>query len=139
MQPLTKQARLYLLEEALLILAASFFLILDTANSDLTSFPVLLASAVLITLICAAWFIFGQKLNLRMQLPLGLWLCYLPISLLTSTDPARSWSEMGMLLLAIFFYLLAADLAAWGWPGELVIKAVLIAGAIAVAFAWVGV
>jgi tetratricopeptide (TPR) repeat protein len=139
MQPLTKQARLYLLEEALLILAASFFLILDTANSDLTSFPVLLASAVLITLICAAWLIFGQKLNLRMQLPLGLWLCYLPISLLTSTDPARSWSEMGMLLLAIFFYLLAADLAAWGWPGELVIKAVLIAGAIAVAFAWVGV
>jgi O-antigen ligase/Flp pilus assembly protein TadD len=139
MQPLTGESRLYLLKEALLILAASFFLILDTANSDLTNFPVLLASVVLITLICAAWFIFGQKINRSVQLPLGLWLCYLPISLLTSTDPARSWSEMGMLLLVIFFYMLAADLAAWGWPGELVIKAVLIAGAIAAAFAWIGV
>ena len=139
MQPLNGESRLYLLKEALLILAGSFFLILDTANSDLTNFPVLLASAVLITLIGVAWFIFGRKTSLLLQLPLGLWLCYLPISLLTSTDPARSWSEMGMLLLVIFFFLLAADLAAWGWPGELIIKAILIAGAIAVAFAWVGV
>ncbi|HTX78201.1 MAG TPA: tetratricopeptide repeat protein, partial [Longilinea sp.] len=139
MQSLTKESQLYLLEEALLVLAASFFLILDTANSDLTSFPVLLVSAILITLICIAWFIYGQKVGLALQVPLWLWLCYLPISLLTSTDPARSWSEMGMLLLAIFFYLLAADLAARGWPGELVVKAVLIAGSIAVVFSWVGV
>jgi hypothetical protein len=139
MQPLTKQTRIYLLQEALLILAGSFFLILDAANSDLTSFPVLLVSVLLVTLICIAWLIFGQKANLYLQLPLWLWVCYLPISLLTSTDPARSWSEMGMLLLTIFFYLLAADLAAWDWPGELIIKTVLIVGGIAVAFAWVGV
>lgn len=136
--PLKNSTR-YLLQEAALILALSFWFLLDVANADLTSIPILTASAVVFGLAGLFWLVAGSRLPLVMQLPTWIWLGLTPLVLSLSSDPGRSTLEWLMILFLIFFFTLGCELPLRGVPAELIIKSILIAGAMAVAFSWVGV
>ncbi|HWQ46891.1 MAG TPA: O-antigen ligase family protein [Longilinea sp.] len=141
MKPLItlKPSTRYLLQEAGLILLFSFWLLLDVANADLTSIPILVASAVVFSLVGLVWLIAGSRLPFLVQLPTWIWLAMTPLVLGLSSDPSRSALEWLMILLLVFFFTVGAELPLHGIPAELIIKSILVVGAMAVAFAWVGV
>lgn len=136
---MNKAERKYLFQEAILLVVLSYFLILEVANRDLTIQPLLVASLIILSVIILAWFIWGQWLSWRTLIPLFLWIVLVVVTLLTSTDPRRSITEMGIMLLIIFLFLLSMDLVVHGWKSELIIKCLLIIGFIIVVFTWYGV
>ncbi len=134
-----KPSTRYLLQEAALILLFSFWFLLDVANAGLTSVPILTVSAVVFGLVGIIWLVAGSRLPMWLQLPMWIWLALTPFVLGFSSDPSRSAVEWLMVLFLIFFFTLGSELTVRGIPAELIIKSILIAGALAVAFSWVGV
>jgi tetratricopeptide (TPR) repeat protein len=134
-----KPSTRYFLQEAALILLFSFWLLLDVANAELTSVPILTVSAVVFGVVGIIWLVAGSRLPLPMQLPAWIWLVLTPFVLGFSSDPSRSALEWLMVLFLVFFFTLGSELTVRGIPAELIIKSILIAGAMAVVFSWVGV
>lgn len=129
----------YLGQEALLLIVLSYLLILEVANRDMTIFPLLVASTILFSGIVISWLIWGQWTSWKTMIPFLLWMILAALSILTSFDSRRSASELGIMLLTIVVFLLSMDLVAHGWKPDLIVRCLLIVGAIAVCFTWYGV
>ncbi len=122
----------YLLQETALILIFSFIL-LFTQNS-LVSPSILAVTAGLLSLLAAAYLFIGRYAPSELDLPALAFLAALALTSFTSIDPRRSFAETWLIALPFFLLFVVSALARKGWPPELFIKTLLIAGGIVIGF-----
>jgi tetratricopeptide (TPR) repeat protein len=130
---------LYLLQEAALILLFSYFILAGGTINGLLRFREHLISHLLLLTVFALWLGYrlrhGQRLTRSpLDLTIILFLSAQLVATILSTDPRRSLGYLGLMgIYALSFYLLS-DLLANGWPAELLVKCLLIVGAIVIGF-----
>lgn len=129
----------YLLREAVLFLLFSYLLILDVANHDLFSPAILTVTALTLTILALGWVMAGRRAPTPLAKPILLMAAAVTLSLITSIDPRRSLVGLGMFAMGLLYYGLSADLKARGWPAELIVKTMLLVGALIAAFAYIDV
>lgn len=130
---------LYLLQEAALILLFSYFILAGGTINGLLRFRLRVISHLLLLTVFALWL--GYRLRCRkrltrsaLDLPIIVFLSAQLVTTVLSTDPRRSLSYPGLMAIyALSFYLLS-DLLVNGWPAELLVKCLLIVGAIMIGF-----
>jgi tetratricopeptide (TPR) repeat protein len=130
---------LYLLQEAALIFLLSYFILAGGTINGLLRFRLRLISHLLLLTVFALWL--GYRLRRRqrlirstLDLPIVIFLLSQAGLAILSTDPRRSLSYLGLMAIyALSFYLLS-DLLVNGWPPELLVKCLLIVGAIVIGF-----
>ncbi len=119
-----------------MFLALVFMLMISGTNNRFIDINLLLVSAVSLTVISLVWLIVGQRGQIPLVWPILAWVVlYIP-SIFTSIDPRRSDSQMILMSILIFLFILASDLAARGWPAELIVKCILLAGVVIIALGW---
>lgn len=134
--PSTKIAWQYLLQETALILILVFMVLFSGTYNRLVDINLLMASAVLLSLIAVLWLIMGQGSQTPLAWPILVWvILYIP-SIVTSIDPRRSAGQMILMSILIFVFILASDLAARGCPSELIVKCILLSGTVIIALGW---
>jgi putative inorganic carbon (hco3(-)) transporter len=134
-----RRPRYYLLQESVLIVSLGLLLILVAVNNDWRNYSVLLTEAFLFTLMGLAWLVWGKRAATPLTLPIFLLLLAYMISVFFSRDPRRSLTEFINICLTITLFSLSADLVAWRWQPNLILKAVLIVGALDMVMSWLGV
>jgi O-antigen ligase len=130
---------LYLLQETALIFLFSYFILAGGTINGLLRFRLRLISHLLLLTVFALWL--GYRLRRRqrlirstLDLPIVIFLLSQAGLAILSTDPRRSLSYLGLMAIyALSFYLLS-DLLVNGWPPELLVKCLLIVGAIVIGF-----
>ncbi|HEY9075213.1 MAG TPA: O-antigen ligase family protein [Anaerolineaceae bacterium] len=128
--------RRYLLHESLLLLGVSLFLLLGGTTGGLVDQGRLIFLGGLLSAVAVAWIIAGQDAPTPLGLPLVGWIIVYALATALSSDPRRSLSQMGLMAVSIFLFALFADLAARGWQAELVVKVLLVVGAILNGMGW---
>ena len=122
----------YLVQEAALIVVFCFIL-LFTQNS-LVGSSILAVTAGLLTVLAAAYLFIGRRLPSELNLPVLGFLLALLLTSFTSIDPRRSFAETWLIALPFFLMFVVSALVRKGWPAELFIKTLLIAGGIVIGF-----
>ena len=130
---------IYLLMEAVLFLGFSYLFLFSSTNANLINFDILKTSTVLVTIIGLVWFIAGKRTSMPLFWPLLAWVLLYCVSVAYSVDPRRSLGQMLLMAVAIFILALSTDLVGKGWPAELVIKCILLAGSLVVLIGWLDV
>lgn len=128
--------RRYLLQEASLLLLISYLLLFASTHNGLVNPTLLGITAGMLTLGVLALLWNSRPLPVSIERPLLVFGAVLFLSSLTSIDPRRSLAEFWLLGIACLLWMLTARLVQRGWPAELIVKALLIVGAILMAFAW---
>ncbi len=130
---------LYLVQEAALILVFSYFILAGGTINGLLRFRLRFVSHLLLLTVFALWLGYrlrrGQRLaQSPLDLPLVVFLSAQLLTTVLSTDPRRSLGYLGLMVIyALSFYLLS-DLLVNGWPAELLVKCLLIVGAVVIGF-----
>ncbi len=122
----------YLLQETALIIVLSFVL-LFTQNS-LVSPPVLTVTAGLLTALAIVYLFVGRRVPSELDLPALAFLAALVLTSFTSIDPRRSFAETWLIAVPFFLMFVVSALVRCGWPAELFVKTLLIAGGIILGF-----
>ncbi len=130
------ETRRYLLQEASLLLLISYLLLFASTHNGLVDPTFLAITAGLLTLGVVALLWKSRPLPASVEWPWLVFGAVLLLSCLTSIDPRRSLTEFWLLGAAGLVWILVACLVQRGWPAELIIKALLIVGAILMIFAW---
>jgi len=130
---------LYLLQEAALILLFSYFILAGGTINGLLRFRLRVISHLLLFIIFALWLGYRFRHQQRLirsplDLPIILFLSAQLVTTILSTDPRRSLSYLGLMAIYAFSFYLLSDLLVNGWPGELLVKCLLIVGAIVIGF-----
>lgn len=128
--------RVYYLREASLIVLFSYLLLFASSHNGLIQPLTVAISAALFSLIALYRIATGWGMRLPVDKPLWVFLGVLLLTALTSIDPRRSLAEVWLVAAAVLWFSFAADLVGRGWPAELVIKSLLIVGAIIMLFSW---
>lgn len=71
-----------------------------------------------------------------LSVPLIIFLVVYLLAAIASIDPRRSLDEVCVAAMYVFGFVLTAQLAAHGWPRELFVKTLLLAGALTMGLAW---
>jgi tetratricopeptide (TPR) repeat protein len=129
----------YLLMEALLFLGFSYLFIFSSTNANFINLDILKTSAVLVSIIGMIWFIVGKRTVIPLFWPWLVWILLYVVNVTLSVDPRRSVSQLVLMAVAIFIFALLTDLVGRGWPAELVIKCLLLAGSLVVLIGWLDV
>ena len=130
---------LYLLQEAVLILLFSYFILAGGTINGLLRFRLRLVSHLLLFTVFTLWV--GYRLRRRqrltrsaLDLPVVVFLSAQLLTTILSTDPRRSLGYLALMAIYAFFFYLLSDLLVNGWPAELLVKCLLIAGSIVIGF-----
>lgn len=126
----------YLLRESALILSLSYFFLLASTHNGLVNFHIFSITIALFFLFEIIWMACGQKVSLKKEIPILIFLGVLIVAACFSIDPRRSFTEVWLLGAALFLFLLSSELVSRGWGIDLWIKALLIVGAIVMIFTW---
>lgn len=126
----------YRLQLALLVIALSFLLLLNGSTNGLVDAGHQTGLAALVTAAALAWIIAGQCAPSPAGRAILVWVGVYLAAVIFSIDPRRSLSQMELMGIGLLLFLLSADLAARGWPRELLVKAVLIVGSLALSLSW---
>ena len=111
-------------------------LLISGTNNRFVDMNLLLVSAIFLSIVGLIWVILGQRSQTPLALPIIAWVALYILSIFTSIDPRRSSSQMILMSILIFVFILASDLAARGWPTELIVKCILLSGIIVIALGW---
>ncbi|MDX9864966.1 MAG: O-antigen ligase family protein [Anaerolineaceae bacterium] len=128
--------RRYLLRESALILLLSYFYLLASTHNGLVNYTIFTVTVCVFLFFEVLWIVFGQKVSIKKEIPILVFLVVLAVAAWFSIDPRRSWSEVWLLGAALFLFLLSSDLVSRGWGVDLWIKALLIVGGIVMLFTW---
>jgi len=139
MKKVLTPANLYLLQETALILLFSYFILVGGTINGLLRFRLRLISHLLLLTAFGLWL--GYRLYRRQHVPRSaldrpivvFLLAQLGTTIL-STDPRRSLSYLGLMGLYAFSFYFLSDLLLNGWPAELLVKCLLIGGAVVIGF-----
>ena len=126
----------YLLRESALILLLSYFYLFASTHNGLVNSTIFTITISIFFLFEVLWIIFGQKVPIKQEIPILVFLCVLAASAWFSIDPRRSFTEVWLLGAAIFLFLISSDLVSRGWDVDLWIKALLVVGGIVMVFTW---
>ena len=126
----------YLLQEAVLFLGLVFMLLISGTNNRFVDLNSLLVSAIFLSVVSLAWLISGQRGQTPLAWPILAWVVLYILSIFTSIDPRRSSSQMILMSILIFVFIFASDLAARGWPTELIVKCILLSGIVVIVLGW---
>ncbi|NMB88273.1 MAG: tetratricopeptide repeat protein [Chloroflexi bacterium] len=127
----------YLLQEVLLVFMISYLLLFASTHNGIVDGTILAVTGGVFTVFSLAWLAARPYPATRVEYAVVFFLGLILVTVFTSIDPRRSWVEFWLLGLAFFLCLGAAELVRRGWPAELMVKCLLIAGAIVMLFAWV--
>ncbi len=132
-------SRRYLVQEAVLIPLFGYTLLVGGTLNGLAMYDVIGLSLTLLGAVGLAWF--GWSFLRResytpspILTALILLLAAYGLTTLTSTDPRRSLNALWLVGLYVLVYALVSELLRREWPAELFIRALLIAGAILIAY-----
>jgi tetratricopeptide (TPR) repeat protein len=106
---------LVLLKQTVVILTIFIFLFALGFTHSLIQYRILVFFAGFLTLLGTIWLIAGKKSPLPLKPFLFLWFAAYSISVILSIDPRRSLSQMFLMLVGVFLFLLAHDLVSRGW------------------------
>jgi tetratricopeptide (TPR) repeat protein len=129
----------YLIQEASLLLVASYLLFFGGTLNGLVAIQVVSVTLGLVGGMSLVWLGWRAWRRRRVETP-PLWAPILALIVayvlagFTSMDPRRSLNAIWVLVLEVWVFLLVYDLVKRGWPVELFVKVLLILGAIVVAF-----
>ncbi len=133
-------ARSYLLKETALFLAFSYLLFFANtwrAYSDYNQIRIGVAAMVVASV---GWLILGLRPGTLKPTPLAapllIFLAAYLLAALTSINSRRSLDEAWVTAMYVFGFALVAQLSARGWPRELFVKTLLLAGALVMGLAW---
>lgn len=127
---------IYRFQLALLVIALSYLMLLNGSTNGLVDAGHQTGLAALVTAAALAWIIAGQRAPSPAGWSIVVWVGAYLAAVMFSIDPRRSLSQMELMGIGLLLFLLSADLAARGWPRELLVKAVLIVGALALSLSW---
>lgn len=122
----------YLLQESVLFLGLTFLLIFNSSTNDFVTQELQRSLVILLTTAAVAWVLAGQRGRQPAGRALLVWAAVYVLVLVFSIDPRRSASQMVLMSISLLLFSLSADLAARGWPRELIIKTLLLVGALVV-------
>lgn len=100
----------------------------------LTNYRILVFFAILLTTLGGVWLIARQKAATPLKPFLFLWLAAYAISVILSIDPRRSITQMSLMLIGVFLFLLSYDLVSRGWKLNWFLKSFVIAGVLNIIF-----
>ena len=126
----------YLLRESALILLLSYFFLLASTHNGLVNFNIFTITISIFLIFTVLWGFYGQKVSIKKEIPILVFLLVLAVASWFSIDPRRSFTEVWLLGAALFLYLITSDLVSRGWGIDLWIKALLIVGGIVMIFTW---
>jgi putative inorganic carbon (HCO3(-)) transporter len=136
MQSTSSSSRRYLLQEAVLFLVLSYWLIFASSTGGLLNKGMLTVSSALLTAVALVWIVTGARRVGRVTPFVLLFAAVLLLTAFTSIDPARSIPEVWLIGLELLTLLLTIDLVGRGWPAELFVKVLLLVGVIISLFSW---
>lgn len=126
----------YLLRESALIILLSYFYLFASTHNGLVNYTIFTITVCVFLLFEIIWIIFGQKVSIRKEIPILVFLGVLAVAAWFSIDPRRSFTEVWLLGAALFLFLISSDLVSRGWGVDLWIKALLVVGGIVMLFTW---
>lgn len=103
-----------LIKQIAVIISIIFFLGFGFTHT-LTNYRILVFFALLLTTMGGVWFVAKQKAATPLKPYLFFWLAAYAISVILSIDPRRSISQMTLMLIGVFLFLLSYDLVSRGW------------------------
>ncbi len=122
-----------LLKQISVIISIVFFLGFGFTHT-LTNYRILVFFAILLTILGGVWFFAKQKAATPLKPFLFFWLAAYAISLILSIDPRRSISQMTLMLIGVFLFLLSYDLVSRGWKLSWFFKGFVILGVMNIIF-----
>jgi O-antigen ligase/Tfp pilus assembly protein PilF len=123
-----------LLKETVVFLTISTFIFVVGFTYSLTQYQIVFFLAGFLTLLGAVWLLARQKTATPLKPTIILWLVAYIASVILSIDPRRSLTQMFLMLIGIFLFLLTFDLVSRGWNIDLFLKAFLYVGVIIIIF-----
>jgi O-antigen ligase/tetratricopeptide (TPR) repeat protein len=124
----------YLLKESILFLFFTYFLLFANTWRAYADYTLIRNGVILLAGASSLWLLFALlhrwKAPTPLSLSLLLFLAVYTLTAFTSIQPTRSFDEVWTFAMYTFCFALVAQLAANGWPPEMFIKALLIAGSI---------
>ena len=132
-------SRRYLAREAVLLIGFCYLLIFGATSSGLLRKETLFINAALVTLLSGWWVLSGARTKSTLQWKIFLFLAVLLLAAWQGVDPSRSLPEVWLIAVGFFLLLFIIELVGRGWQAELIIKALLLTGAVVSFFAWMGV
>jgi O-antigen ligase/tetratricopeptide (TPR) repeat protein len=126
----------YLLRESALILLLSYFYLLASTHNGLVNYSIFTITVCIFFLFEVLWIVFGQKVSIKKEIPILVFMGVLAAASVFSIDPRRSYTEVWLLGAALFLFLLSSDLVTRGWGVDLWLKALLVVGGIVMIFTW---
>jgi tetratricopeptide (TPR) repeat protein len=131
----------YLIQEAALFLLFCYLVFFANTWRFLASYDHIRFGVAALALTTALWLAYrrwpGQSPQpMPLGGPLALFLLVYLLTAFTSTDLRRSLDEVWVAGLYVFLFALTAELVNAGWPRELFIKTLLLAGALVAGLAW---
>ncbi|MBM4421927.1 MAG: hypothetical protein FJ030_00880 [Chloroflexi bacterium] len=133
--PSSPVSRAYLLQESLLFLLFAFLLFFANTWRAYSDYNLIRLGVGAMTLASATWLALGLRRKVSNPTPLSVPLA-LFLAALTSIDPRRSLDEVWVAAMYVFGFALTAQLAARGWPRELFVKTLLLAGSLLMGVSW---
>lgn len=103
-----------LIKQIAVIFSVVFFLGYGFTHA-FTNYRILVFYAIFLSVLGGVWLIAKQKAATPLKPFLVLWLTAYAISLILSIDPRRSISQMSLMLIGVFLFLLTYDLVSRGW------------------------
>jgi O-antigen ligase/tetratricopeptide (TPR) repeat protein len=131
--------RRYLIQEAVLILVFSYLILFASTFNGLMEWRAFSVLSGVILLVGISFLFLGQRMKSPMLISAPVFLGTLILSWIFSIDPARSEIEVWLLGAALLLFFVIFEMVGRGWPGELIIKVLLIVGAMVMAFCWLSV
>ena len=129
-------SNLYLIQETSLLLIFSYLVFFGSSKFSLINPVVLIINAFLFTLLLLFFILKPPRTSIKINLPLAGMMGVMFLTSLTSIDPRRSLSEFILVSASVCLFFLVAELVNRAWPGELIIKIVLIVGFIFMGLCW---
>ncbi len=126
----------YLVRESFLILTGSYLLFFASTHNGLVQPVTLMITAMLLTVSAIAWLCSRKWGPTPLGIPLLVFFLVLSFTSFFSIDPRRSFAEVWLIGISIYLYAATGELVRRGWPRELIIKVLLVLGAIFMGLAW---
>ena len=119
-----------LLKQTVVILTVFIFLFVLGFTHSLIQYRILVFFAGFLTLLGVTWLIAGKGSFIPLKPFLFLWLVAYSVSVILSIDPRRSLSQMFLMLVGVFLFLLSNDLVSRGWKISWFMQSFILVGVV---------
>ncbi|MBI9046106.1 MAG: O-antigen ligase family protein [Anaerolineaceae bacterium] len=126
----------YLIKESILILLFAFWIFVSGSQHALINIPILIIQAILMAAFLIWRILRGRFQDRKLDMAVFGFLAVLILTSFTSIDPRRSLQETWLIALAFFIFYVIAEWVQHGWPAELIVKCLLIVGAVFMLLSW---